>query len=152
MYCTSIHQLRSSLFCQDVTSRSWFVAWVSDLKSFFEEGEEAVRGKERCALRRWVENKERVQSEKCFKTYLLFHHQASVILWTTSRKSSSFPLSFFPTQSCGSNYTLHFHFCCDLNVKNVCCCSEDQRILFPSMFTLFCGTWSSWSLISPFLP
>lgn len=75
----------------------------------------------------------------------------SVRLWTTSRKSSSFPLSFFPTQPCGTNCTLHFHFCWDLNVKKVCCSSEDRGILSPSRFAPRCGTWSSWCLMPPFL-
>lgn len=108
--------------------------------------------KERGALGRWIENEDGIQSEKCFKTYLLVcHHQASVRLWTTSRKLSCLPFSFFPTQPCGTNRILHFHLCWDLNTKKVCCCSEKEGILLPSRFALHCGTWSGWSLTPPFL-
>ena len=100
-----------------MTSRVRFATRVSELKPSFGEGGWKGGGSdgeenERGALRRWAENENRDQSEKCFKIYLLLcHHQASVRLQTTSRKLSSFPLSFFPTQPCGNNCTLHFSVC-----------------------------------------
>lgn len=119
----------------DFTTAAWGVNWILPLgrgwgRRWGSEGDKKERG----APRRWVENQGRGQSEECFKSYLLLcHHQALVGLsWTTSRKSFSFPLSFFPSQPYGIKCTLFPPVLGLVCVKKVCWYSEHQGILLIS--------------------
>lgn len=123
--CTNVRQLTQFLFLSgcDLTQ---LLCSMGEWAEIFvwgesEEGGEEVTGKERGALRRWVESEEGVHTQKYFKTFLvLCQQQASVRLWTTSRKSSSFPLWLFPTRLCVTSCTLHFNFCWDWSVNKTC--------------------------------
>lgn len=108
--------------------------------------------------RKWL------QRERCTKDELRMRIECRVrnsficiLLYVTIRPQEDFaqpqeislfsPL-IYPTQPHGTNSTLHFNLCWDLNVKE-CCTHKHPRILFPSRCVLCCDTWSSWFLIPP---